>query len=493
VGGRALVVGCCLVLSGCAFWQIQPTPGLDIRSIHAALLPTGKVLLVEGSGFDAEQFAAGTFRSSIWDPADNSYSLIPTPYDMFCAGHAFLEDGRLLIAGGTEDYGDSATGEYYPMGSKHTYLFNPWTETYEAASDMTKGRWYPTVTALEDGRVLAMAGLDENRLGTNSFEVYDSGTGSWSAPVDAAFSLPLYPSMHLLEEDPANPGDTRLFFSGVNVFGTSSPPGIWDVDTNTFTPVSGLTAADSRNQGASVLLPPAQDQRVMVIGGGLYGTGTSTANVDIIDLDAPTPVYTAGPPISETKMYVLASILPDRTVLQAGGTDRDVSEPGTVMRYTAQRYDPVTNTWIKMPKSKVARAYHAESILLPDGRVALLGGWYNGVGETRIETLYPAYTSKTRPVVDTVPTEIGYGQPFDITFHHDGFRPINYVEIIRPSAATHAMDPDQRLVDLEFTQVGSTITATADFDGYLAPPGWYMLNIVDDRGVPSVSKWVHLT
>ena len=40
----------------------------------------------------------------LWDPAENTFKKIPTPEDFFCAGHAQLPDGRLLVAGGTARY-----------------------------------------------------------------------------------------------------------------------------------------------------------------------------------------------------------------------------------------------------------------------------------------------------------------------------------------------------------------------------------------------------
>lgn len=86
-------------------WSILPVPAeFRIDAVHAALLYTGKVLIVAGSGNDEGYFKAGTFKSIVWNPADNKFKLIHTPSDMFCGGHAFLSDGRLLIAGGTARY-----------------------------------------------------------------------------------------------------------------------------------------------------------------------------------------------------------------------------------------------------------------------------------------------------------------------------------------------------------------------------------------------------
>ena len=84
------------------YWETVELPEqFRLSAIHAALLHTGKVLLIAGSGNNAERFEAGTFRSILWDPATGNIKEIPTPEDFFCAGHAYLPDGDLLIAGGT--------------------------------------------------------------------------------------------------------------------------------------------------------------------------------------------------------------------------------------------------------------------------------------------------------------------------------------------------------------------------------------------------------
>ena len=96
-----------------------------MRAVHAALLHTGKVLLVAGSGNDPDQFAAGSFKTAIYDPANGSLrSDIATPYDLFCAGHAFLPDGRLLVAGGTAAY-NTDTVPY--RGENRVRIFDPAT------------------------------------------------------------------------------------------------------------------------------------------------------------------------------------------------------------------------------------------------------------------------------------------------------------------------------------------------------------------------------
>ncbi len=86
-------------------WSMLNVPeDMQVNAIHAALLRTGKVLLIAGSGNDRQQFDAGKFETLLWDPKTDEFKKIPTPSDMFCAGHVFLPDGKLLIAGGTRRY-----------------------------------------------------------------------------------------------------------------------------------------------------------------------------------------------------------------------------------------------------------------------------------------------------------------------------------------------------------------------------------------------------
>ena len=127
------VLGLLALLAACkpGSWEVNTTPS-TVKSAHAALLPDGKVLLIEGSAPDATQFAAGTFKTSVWDPVANTFTDVPTPYDMFCSGHAFLANGKLLVAGGAASYPD---GPLQFAGSSHAYEFNWQTERYESVSD----------------------------------------------------------------------------------------------------------------------------------------------------------------------------------------------------------------------------------------------------------------------------------------------------------------------------------------------------------------------
>ncbi len=468
-------------------WTVTTTPS-DVRAVHATLLKTGKVLLIAGSGNDRNAFNAGTFTTSIWDPATGSLTSVSTPWDAFCAGHVVLADGRVLVAGGTTAYPSAATNNS-SAGSDRSYLFDPSTGKYTRTADMHQARWYATTTELGDGRVLALGGLDEAGELTSQFEIFD-GT-SWSTPANGPSNYvfqPMYPGLHQMR-------DGRLFYSGVSTFGGNAaevPPGLWDFTANTYQTVPGLTDDTRRDMGASVMLPPAQDQRIMVIGGGdqfaIVGAVSSTA---IADLKLANPAFVPGPSLDAAKMYPSAVILPDSTVLATGGATKSVNYGGTPVTST-QIFNPKTNAWTKMASATVGRVYHSSAILLPDGRVATFGGNPLNSFEMRIEVFTPPYleTGTARPTLSGGVNDLNYGDFANYTTTQASA--IRNVVLVRPGSATHSSDPNQRLIDVKFTRTANGVAVTMPVEPNLAPPGWYLMHVVDSAGVPSVAKWIHL-
>ncbi|MEV6654196.1 galactose oxidase-like domain-containing protein [Streptomyces sp. NPDC051219] len=483
-------------------WDVLPVQN-PVRSMHSVVLHNGKVLLIAGSGNDPTMFAAGTFTSAVYDPANGSFKTIPTPVDMFCAGHVQLQDGRVLVMSGNKGY-PSADGSIGYQGLKDSYTFDPATETYTKTNDMNGGHWYPSATVLGNGDVISFGGLKEDSTGNVTAEKFSAAENRWLPmhQVNQTWSYwGLYPSMILMQ-------DGRLFYSGSHVFGNGTPgtgASIYDYDANTITDVPGLQSKDQRDESASVLLPPAQDQRVLTVGGG-NNESNPVANryTDIIDLKESNPVYTPGPPLpqgqvdqgqgkrpqtgAEGKMYVSAVLLPDGKVLETGGGLHDRADPV----YEASFFDPTTNTYESgLAADPIPRTYHSSAFLLPDGRVMAVGdNPGNGTFNHNVSVYTPPYLLKgARPqITSVIDSQWTYGDTQRITVN----RPIAKAELIRPAAVTHSSDPNQRFVDLPLTVDGNNIDLNVTSNPNLAPPGWYMLYAVDANGIPSVAKWVHL-
>ena len=447
---------------------------MPINPIHIALLNTGKVLVVAGSGNVATET---NYQAAVWDPQAGTIVTQPVAWDMFCNGMVILPDGRPFINGGTLQY-DPFHGEL------KNAVYDPATGIFTNLQSMAHGRWYPTVTTLGDGRVLTFSGLTETG-GTNStVEIYTVGSG-WSQEYPAGWTPPLYPRMHLMPNG-------NVFYSGS---GTGSR--IFNTTTNTWSGVVANTNyPNTRTYGTSVLLPltPANGYRprVMIFGGG----NPATATTEIIDLGAAPMQWQYGPSMSQPRIEMNATILPTGKVLAVGGSTND--EDAATASRNADLYDPNANSFSSAGVNAYPRLYHSGSLLLPDATVMLVGGNpARGTYEQHIEIYSPAYlfnpdgSAAMRPTISSLSaTAFSYNTTFQV--QTPNATNITSVVLVRAGAQTHAFDMDQRLVGLSYTTSAGVLTVTAPPNGNIAPPGYYMLFLVNSAGVPSLARFVRL-
>jgi len=481
-------------------WQVLPF-NEPVRGIHSVLLHNGKILLVAGSGNDPERFRAGEFKSAVFNPADGSFVDVPTPADFFCVGHAQLPDGKVLVMGGTLDY-QAPDGSHGFLGLDHGYVFDPDINQYVRVNDLNGGHWYPSATSLGNGDVVSVGGLAESGLNieSNVTEYFSVAQNRWLSAAEITNTnrrWGLYPTLILMQ-------DGRLFYTGShslggNAFGATGAE-IWDYAAGTRTDIPGLQNKDLMDHSMSLLMHPAQDQRVITMGGG-----NTVSNVDagrltnIIDLKQPDPAYTPGPLLpqgtmadtgqpeapGQGKMYVNMVLLPDGTIFETGGSLHtradDVLESSI--------YDPVANKFTPMTPDPIGRNYHASAMLMPNGKVMLFtSDPNNGNFEYRISVFSPPYLFHgPRPQITALPNDQwAYGTTQQMTVD----RPIASAQLIKPAAVTHQSDPNQRSVDLPLTGTGTQLGVNLTANPNLAPPGWYMLSVTDANGVPSLAKWV---
>lgn len=463
---------------------------IPIRAIHSTLLKNGKVLLIAGSGNSTDNFAAGSFKSSVWDPGTGTFTTLNVPKDMFCAGHTTLADGRVLIQGGTKSYPTTAGGADYG-GLRDSWIFNPDNNTFTATNLANEGHWYPTLTELGNGDIWMAGGLKEDTTGAVNTELFSNATKSWLPPAQVPQTYAfwgLYPHMFLL-------ADGRLFYTGGHVFGDNIPgsgAAVYNYQTAAISPINGLRQKDMRDQSASVLLPPAQRQKFMITGGGNINTANpGIALTDLIDMTAATPSYTAGPDLPGLgKMYVNATILPDRNVLVSNGGRLNRDDGSNVL--SAATYDTTTNTWKPVAADPIGRNYHSSAVLLPDGRVAVIGSNPgNGTFEMRISMYQPNYFFKTaRPTLTGTPATATYGQNIRFNVGTATGKTVKWAQLTRPMSVTHQMDSNMRLVDLPVVVSAGVATATIPANRNILPPGPYMLTITDSDNIPSAARWV---
>src|SRR5689334_16521707 len=455
-------------------WQTLPNL-MPINPVHAALLHNGKVLIVSGSG----NLPTNTnLQAAIFDPATGTITTQPVNWDMFCNGMVVLSDGRAFVNGGTLQY-DPFHGQLVSA------VYDPATGQFTNVQNMAHGRWYPTVTSLSDGTIMTFSGLDENGNTNSTVEIYTVGSG-WSTTYGSPFTPSLYPRMHLIPNG-------KVFYSGSTTLSR-----YFDPSAHTWSGVVATTKfSGTRTYGTSVLLPltPANNYKpvVMIMGGGNPATNTT----ELIDLSAATPNWVFGPNMSQPRIEMNATILPNGKVIALGGSLND--EDTTTASLKADLYDPASNTFSSAGQNAFARLYHSNSLLLRDATVLFIGGNpARGTYEQHIEIYSPAYLFNTdgsaaaRPTITGVPsTGIGYGSAFQV--QTPDAANISSVVLMRAGAPTHAFDMEQRLVSLSFTAGSGMRNITAPPNGNITPQGYYMLFLLNASGVPSVAQFVQLS
>ena len=455
-------------------WDTLPLL-MPINPVHVALMHTGKVLIIAGSGNDPDN---KILHAAVWSPGPDTVKTFLIDWDMFCNGMVILGDGKPLIFGGTVSYDPF-------VGAKNAGTYDPATGSFANQPSMAHGRWYPTGTVLPDGRVMVFSGLDENSKTNTQVEIFTEGLG-WNAPVVAGWTPPSYPRMHVLPNG-------KVFYSG------SSPASrFFDPSTETWSGVVAFTIfSGTRTYGSSVLFPltPANGYKpvVIIMGGGVQATATT----EIIDLSVASPKWMNGPPMSQARIDMNATYLPTGKILVTGGSASD--EDATTASLNADLYDPVSGTFTSAGANVYPRLYHAEALLLPDATVVVAGGNpKRGDYEHHLEIYSPAYlfngdgSAAKRPVITSVtPGAISYGKTFQVTTP-DG-NSISSAVLIRAAAVTHSFDMDQRLVEVSFSLQGTNLKVTAPPNANIAPPGYYMLFLVNKNGVPSVASFVQIT
>ncbi|HSV82249.1 MAG TPA: galactose oxidase-like domain-containing protein [Ramlibacter sp.] len=430
---------------------------LPFFPVHSHMLPTGNVLIWPG-----DQGISGD-DGRLLDP--NTQILSHTPkadYDLFCSGHAFLPDGTLLVAGG-----HIANN----VGLAKASRYNPANNSWIVLPDMNAGRWYPTVTTLANGDALVVSGDIDTTLGVNRLpQVYQRSANSWRDLSNAQLGQALYPMMMLAPNG-------RV----VEVAPSPTTPSLDTSGTGQWTTIASHVNNVFRDYGSAVMYA---DGKVLVVGGG----DPPTATAETIDLNQSSPTWSSAAPMSIARRQLNATVLPDGTVLVTGGTSGPGFNNMNTPVFQAQIWNPDSGAWTTMASATKPRLYHSSATLLPDGSVLTMGG----NGQITPEVFKPPYLFKgTRPAITSTPTVIGYGQSF--TVQSDRATSIAKVTLIRLTSVTHSFNENQRLNVLSFTSGAGAVQVTAPANGNIAPPGHYLLFLVDTNGVPSIGSIVQLS
>ena len=499
----------------------EPGPGatpflLPDYAIHAALLPTGKVILwgYPVTAPNGERPNIG--NAWLWDPAagygPNSFKRVAPPggAPIYCSGESLLANGNLFIAGG--NLGSIQDSK----GLSTTFTFDPFSETWHRQGDLLHGRWYPGQVVLPEGRVAILGGYTEKGDTEDNPQLEVWPHRDLAPPNDANRNAGGLAAEWISRGDRTTALYPHLFLTPRGKVLLAGPgnadSALLDPRTFKWRELGGLPGGLDRIGSNAVLLPGGA--RVLQLGGYDYPTfverKVSRARASAVSVATNgRRGWRKSSGQSVGRAYGNTVLLPDRTMVTIGGSagraidDLDGTswtDGGDPALKTMELYDPRTGKWRVGPPQQRFRTYHSVALLLPDGSVLSAG---DDLHEDRdrpddtwigsAEIYRPPYLFKgARPRIAAAPAVVTGARPFAVSTPDEAS--IHHAVLMAPTATTHGADMTQRYVRLRITRraPGRRVTLAGPANPYRVPPGYYMLFLVNKRNVPSVARWVRV-
>ena len=450
----------------------SPVVDWPLIAIHSVLTPQGKVM---NFGTDENGLQGAQFSYDVWDPTlgtgTNSHNTLPNTLgvDSFCSAAIVMpETGNILMAGG-----DNRPNGGTNRGINDAPIFNPQTNVLSRAANMNSARWYPTSTMLANGDILLSGGINAAGQTVATPEVYSPATNQWRSllGISTADYSYFYPRQWLAPNGLVfgYTNDAKMYYMNPNGNGNLQALGT-------------LTAGGNSAQGTAVMYRPG---RILQVG----GSGDVSNNASIIDINGALPsVRAITKPVEAGRVWVESVVMPDGKVMIVGGSAEDNQLVET--SYRPEIWDPNTEAWKLMASSVKARLYHSTALLLKDGRVLVAGGGAPGPQvNTNAEIFSPPYLfnssgqAAARPTIVSAPGEAPYGSK--IAVRHNASDLITRVTLIKTGAVTHSFNMEQRFIELEFEDINNGVRVSLPSSANLAPPGYYLLHLINNKGVPS--------
>src|SRR5258706_963552 len=321
------------------------------------LMPTGKII-----------YCHDTVRPIVFDPlTGNKERPKSSPSIQGCHMVSYLPDGRIFyVGGGGVDEGRN----FNNIAVRTVKAFDPDTLSWEVLPELTEKRWYPGLTPLADGRYLVFGGGGQpERIRIETCEIFDPRTRTWT-PTGSMTATGGF-------------GPNALLLIGEVLVGWF-PPQLYNVTSGQWRN-TGMFKQPLRNQKRSELPnnPDHPDFRVILLDDGrvaAIGTRRTAGTSMVENYDPVTGEWVLGtsPQVLRSMPEVLR--LPTGKILVAAGKNESGihgnNDFTNEFGYTklVDLYDPQTGIWHEMSRMKNAREYHAITLLLPDGRVAVTAG-----------------------------------------------------------------------------------------------------------------------
>ena len=529
-------------------WATQTIP-FPTFALNAVVIPTGEVMFWGRAPADpTTALRENVTEVWIWNPKSGTLAQVPAPQadidgdgdldhvPFFCSGQSLLPSGEVLLTGGNLAYPTGApagTPGADFAGLNTIYTLDPWTRRWTEQPRMRHGRWYPSQVELADGRTVVVAGYDENGAGVwnQDLEVFTpavgrGGGGRLTLHQPGTIDTGSYPHLFALP-------DGKVLLAGHEHDVDSAQAALLDpagLDTgavgSAWSPVGRIPWWAKASQAALLFGERGSTPHVTVIGGyGEYKTPedqiAAVPNAATLEVGQTTWTDPLVPDQNLGRAYANLVELPDGMLVTVGGgsgvggQDGQNETGGNQGLKQVELLRPgVDSGWRLGPPQQKWRTYHSTAVLLPDGRVLSAGDDYWSIGDARDPWVKPAGTPldqaeiysppylfdgdtlAPRPGITSLPPmgETGgvlYGERFGVGV--TGARPVDKAVLVAPAATTHGVNMNQRRIELEvLTRQPGGLEVRAPSSAALAPPGWYMLFVLDSEGTPSEAGWVWL-
>ena len=499
-------------------------------AIHAAMLPTGKILFW---GVPASPNVQNRGEAALWDPSkgygpdafedvdpplvdpdgEGPQGMVAAP--IYCSGQSFLPTGELLVAGGNLAWTYLDPRFESAPGANFVFTFDPRSETWTQQPSMADGRWYPSQVELADGTTLIAGGYSDDEPGgidNPAVEVFTpsqvrGGIGTIGELAGAERVTQLYPHLFTLPSGDAllaGPGNEDSAILPLSEVGGSTPLAWQDLPDS-----SGI-----RVGGSAVLEPGSPDGSWKVTQYGGYGTipqqgdlSEASADSETLDVLEPDEGWKQGDGLRLGRSYHNTVLLPDESKVTIGGGIGFSQQNGnfTIDPAGSRRRLEIakagSDKWRMGPAQLEDRSYHSTALLMPDGRVWSAGDDTYPLEEDgttarsdTAEIYSPPYLYRgERPKFQQAPRATTYDRTFFATMKEGKPQARKFV-LVAPGATTHAADMHQRVVPLRVDgREGRKTELRAPANSAIAPPGRYMLFGLSEDGVPAVARWIKLS
>ncbi|HEY5809783.1 MAG TPA: DUF4082 domain-containing protein, partial [Povalibacter sp.] len=438
--------------------------------VHAVLTPDMRIMSYGTTGTGQQ---TGYFIYDLWDynaGVNGGHLTLDnvTATDIFCGSQLVLpQGGQIFLAGGDNWTGTGTTN----TGNNNTNILDLAANTLSRGNNINRARWYSTSTTLLNGEVMIQGGSG----GTDRPEVRQAdGTFRLLTGANTSSLAYMYPRNFIAPDGRVFGYDSggRMYY--INPTGTGS-----------ITNLGQFAAAYRGDDASAAMFQPGQ---ILQFGGSSNGSA-------VININGATPTVTPSASMSSQRRLVNAAILPDGRVLATGGSQ--VWNEMTGVNYSAEIWNPITGTWTAGPNAQRARLYHSMSVLLPNARVLVGGGGAPGPQNNRnVEVFYPPYlydetgAFAVQPQLTSAPAAIDIGDTFFLDFADAN--DISRVTMIKTASVTHSWNMEQRFVELPFVRDGSRLRVQGPTHAADAPPGFWMVFAINERGVPSHARIIKI-